>query len=316
MTRYLEQRLKIRHLRVIDALEEHKSLLRASQALRVSQPALSRTLQEVEEIVGGELFERHPRGVRPNAMGLLIASRARTLLHTIREMETDLDALRDGQKRSIRVGVLPVAAHGLLPAVLAHANSEAAHLSIEVIEGRNDQLTPALLAGEIDVVLGRLYPPELPDELTRRVLYHEPISLIARADHPLFERATLTPADIQRYPIILPAVATRMERDVSDLLATIDLQPDRSIQSSSVGFMRELLLSGNYVSAIPRILVAGDLARDTLRILPIAMPPSERPAGMIYRGALSEAGTLLLSEVAGELARLAESDIVEIADSD
>ncbi|MEF9875908.1 MAG: LysR family transcriptional regulator, partial [Gordonibacter sp.] len=73
MARYLEQRLKIRHLRVIEALDQHKSLLRASKALGVSQPGLSRTLQEVEDIVGCELFERHPRGVQPNAVGRLLA---------------------------------------------------------------------------------------------------------------------------------------------------------------------------------------------------------------------------------------------------
>jgi LysR family pca operon transcriptional activator len=83
------------------------------------------------------------------------------------------------------------------------------------------------------------------------------------------------------------------------------------VQSTSVGFMRELLLSGTFVSAVPRVLVAGDLARDTMRILPVAVPSVPRAAGIIHRGPLGEAGKLLLAELQREVARLEESDIVE-----
>lgn len=315
LAHYLEQRLKIRHLRVIDALEQHKSLLRASRALRVSQPALSRTLQEVEEIIGAEIFERHPRGVRPNVTGAVLTAGARKLLTTIRELEAQLDRLSDGQRRTIRVGALPVAAHGLLPAVLANAGEQAASLTISVIEGKTDQMIPALLSGEIDVIVGRLYPPsqqgDLADDLVRRVLYDEPISLVARSDHPLFDLPSISAADVQRYTLVLPSVSTLMERDVREILEQFGLVTDAAVQSTSVGFMRELLLSGTFVSAVPRVLVAGDLARDTMRILPVAIPGTPRPAGIIHRGPLGEAGKLLLAELQREIARLEESDIVE-----
>ncbi|MEG3168017.1 LysR substrate-binding domain-containing protein [Sphingomonas sp. LB3N6] len=316
MTRHLEQRLKIRHLRVIEALDQHKSLLRASKALRVSQPALSRTLQEVEDIVGGTIFERHARGVRANAMGRLLAQGAQRLLGTMRQMEVDLGELFLDRKRSIRVGALPVAAHGLLPAVLAHASSEAGQLSIEVIEGLTDQLIPSLLSGDVDIIVGRLYEPPTPDGLIRRVLYSEPISLVARCDHPLFELEAPTNEDLQRFKIVSPAVSTRVEQDVRATLSSIGLQADGSIRSTSVGFMRELLLAGTFVSAMPRILVAGDLSRGLLRIVPIALPPGRRIAGVIYRDILGEAGTLLLSEIRRELERLAQDGIVDLAGPD
>ncbi|MEG3126156.1 LysR substrate-binding domain-containing protein [Sphingomonas sp. GB1N7] len=312
MARYLEQRLKIRHLRVIDAIEQHKSVLRASQALMISQPALTRTLQEVEEMVGGELFERHSRGMHVNDVGMLMTAGARKLLVTLREMEDDLGQLVDRQRRVIRVGALPVAAHGLLPAVLASASGLSAQLRIELIEGRTDQLLPALAKGEIDVIVGRLYTPAIPDDFVRRVLYQEPISLIARTDHPLFALPAPTPDDVRRFPLVLPAVSTLMERDVRALLGAIGLIPDDAIQSSSVGFMRELLLSGNFVTAMPRILVAGDLARDMLRIVPIGLAAHDRPAGLMYRDQLGAAGTILLAEIARELSRLEDSDIVTL----
>nr|WP_277924549.1 LysR substrate-binding domain-containing protein [Sphingomonas sp. CROZ-RG-20F-R02-07] len=298
-------------MRVIDALEQHKSLLGASRALGVSQSSLSRTLHEVEDIVGGAVFERHARGVRANATGAILTTAARALLSTIRTLEADLERLSDGQKRTIRVGALPVAAHGLLPVVLARTNSRAARLSIEVIEGQTGQLIPALLSGAIDVIVGRLYAPAESDGLTRHVLYNEPISLVVRGDHPLLDRAAITVEDVQRHTLVLPAVTTLIERDVRAILQRIGLRVETAIQSSSVGFMRELLLSGDFVGAVPRVLVAGDLARDALRILPLALPPSDRPAGIIHRGTLGPAGQLLLIELEAEIARLAENAIVE-----
>jgi hypothetical protein len=78
--RYLQQRLKFRHLRVIDAIVTHESILQAAKALGLSQPALTKSLQEVEEIVGARLFDRHARGADPTPFGLTVAASARRLL--------------------------------------------------------------------------------------------------------------------------------------------------------------------------------------------------------------------------------------------
>ncbi len=125
-----------------------------------------------------------------------------------------------------------------------------------------------------------------------------------------------TTEDLQRFKVVSPAVSTRVEQDVRATLSAIGLQPDGSIRSTSVGFMRELLLAGTFVSAMPRILVAGDLSRGLLRIVPIALPPGQRLAGVIYRDSLGEAGTLLLSEIMRELDRLAEGGIVTLLGQD
>jgi LysR family pca operon transcriptional activator len=309
---YLEQRLKLRHLRVIDALVESKSLLRASEVLGVSQPALTRTLREIEEVVGTEIFERHARGVRANEVGLLLAEGARSLLLILRRMEGDLAALSDTRKWNIRVGVSPISALGLMPAVIARSTTSALQLSINLIEGRTDQLLPALVKGEIDMVVGRLYDQPPPDGLTQHVLYQEPVSLIAAASHPLSQVATLSAANLAAYPMVLPPVGSPLEKEVLEILEALDLIPMQSLNSTSMGLTRELLIDGNFITVMPRILVAGDIVRGTLRLLPVAFPPVIRPAGLVYRNELGVAGNLMLVELSREIARLVDEGILNL----
>ena len=72
--RYLDQRLRLSMLRAVDAVEAHRSLLTASAALGITQPALTKSLQELEDIVQTRLFDRHSRGVRPTDAGARVCS--------------------------------------------------------------------------------------------------------------------------------------------------------------------------------------------------------------------------------------------------
>ena len=79
LNRHLDQRLKLHHFRAIDAIASRGSLLKAATALAITQPALSKSLREAEDILRAKLFERHPRGARPTAAGNAVADAARRL---------------------------------------------------------------------------------------------------------------------------------------------------------------------------------------------------------------------------------------------
>src|SRR5258708_35319837 len=78
--RHLDQRLKVQHFRAVDAIAAHGSLLKAATVLSVTQPALSRIVRDVEDILGVQLFRRNPRGVAPTAAGAAFIETARRLL--------------------------------------------------------------------------------------------------------------------------------------------------------------------------------------------------------------------------------------------
>ncbi|WP_051695907.1 LysR substrate-binding domain-containing protein [Caulobacter sp. UNC358MFTsu5.1] len=284
MRRYLQQRLKFRHLRVIDAIITHESILQAAKALGLSQPALTKSLQEIEEIVGARLFDRHARGVDPTPFGLTVAASARRLLSEISRLEDDLDALEGGDGGPVIVGALPVAAAGVLPGALARLKIARPDIEVRVTQGRTEELISLLTLREIDLIIGQLYPMPEDDGLIRTPFYSEPISVLARSDHPIFAEGLDTATALTRYPLVLPTVSQRVGREIDGLLAEMAVEPRQPLRSSSAAMIREILYATDNVAVMPHMLLAGDLLRGAVRLLPLDIPQRARPAGLIRRG--------------------------------
>ncbi len=278
--RYLDQRLRLSLLRAVDAVDAHGSLLKASAVLGVTQPALTRSLQELEELLQVRLFDRHARGVRTTQAGLVFVRTARRVLAELRRLDEDLDGLASPGGGSVALGALPVAAAGILPGVLARLRASDPDLRVRLQQGRTEDLMPLLAAGEIDLIVGRLYEPAVPDRFAREALWTEPISVLARSRHPVFSGAVTVDA-LRRYELVLPTVSQRVGQEIERLLALLGLQPTTSLRSSSYGFIREMLHATDLISVMPRLMMVGDLLRGTLRVVPLPIPAPDRPAGLI-----------------------------------
>lgn len=283
MRRYLEQRLKLRQLRAIDAIATHKSLLKSAQALGMSQPSLTKSLKELEDILGVRLFERHARGVTPTLFSDAVAQTARRILAELGRLDEELDRLSSHSSGTIALGALPAAASGLLPGALARLKSAHPDIQVRLVQGRTEELLPSLAAGDLDLIVGRLYEPATPDGFMREVLYEEPITVLARAEHPIFGRPDVTLEDLASYDLVLPTVSQRVGQEIEHFLATLSLPPSASLRSSSIGFIREMLHSTDYITITPRLMMAGDLLRGTIRVVPLPISTPGRPAGLIYR---------------------------------
>jgi len=155
-----------------------------------------------------------------------------------------------------------------------------------VEQGRTEELLPLLASGEIDLIVGRLYEPVLPDAFEREALWTEPMSILARTDHPIFANATVEVEHLRGYDLVLPTVTQRMGQEIERLLQRLGLAPARSYRSSSAGFIREMLFGGDFLSIMPRLMMVGDILRGTLRLAPLPIPSPERPAGLIRRADL------------------------------
>ena len=296
-SRHLDRRLKLHLLRAVDAIGAQRSLLKAGAMLGVTQPALSKSLQELEDILDLRLFERHARGVRPNAAGEAVVDAARRVLAELRRLDEELDRLSSPTGGVVAIGALPVAAAGVLPGALSRLKGTHPDLGIRLVQGRTEEVLPLLAAGEIDVIVGRLYAPTVPDGFAREPLYDEPISFLARAEHPIFREAGVGIEDLRRYDLVLPTVSQRVGQEIEHLLSLLGLTPSSSLRSTSYGFIREMLHATDLVSAMPRLLMVGDLLRGTLRVVPLPVPAPRRPAGLILRRdrALPPAGEVFVA---------------------
>ena len=315
--RYLDQRLKLSLLRVAEALGSHGSLLRASAALGVGQPALTRSLHELEEIAGTPLFERHARGVRPTRAGLAVIRLAKRVRAELHRAEEELDAI--GGEGTVAVGVLPVSAVGVLPGVLLRLRARHPGIRVRLEQGRTEELLPLLAAREIDLVVGRLYPSAAPDGFPREALWEEPISLLTRAEHPLLRHeGPLTAADLAPHEFVLPTMSQRVGHEIEQFLALLGPLPEAPLRSSSYGLLREMLLATDCIAVMPRLMMVGDLLRGTLRVLPLQPPAPPRPAGLILpaEGPPSPAAAAFIACLRETIAEITARGFADMPDAD
>lgn len=312
MRRHLDRRLKLQWLRVIDAIETQGSLLRASATLGLGQPALTRALQEAEQVIGASLFIRHARGMRPTEAGQIATRLARRVLAELHRAEEALDHLHGAQ---VAIGVLPVAAVGVLPGALIRLKQSRPEIQLRLQQGRMEEVLPLLAAGEIDLVVGRLYPPAAPDGFLREALWEEPISFLARADHPIFARP-VSRAALAACELVLPTVSQRVGQEIDERLAALGLAARAPLRSSSYGFIREMLLASDMISVMPRLMMVGDLMRGALRVLPLEEPAPPRPAGLILPAdrPLPESGQAFIAALRAHLGEIAAQGLAAMPD--
>lgn len=304
-------RLKIRHLHALVAIAEHGTLVRAAEVLSITQPAVSKTLAEFEDIVQVRLFDRTPRGLKLTLAGRTLLRSVGSGLRTIRE---GLDGLaHDGAASAptLVIGALPNVAATILPPALLHLADELPHARVTVRTGSNAQLIAALHQGSLDVVIGRLAEPSAMQGLNFEQLYTESIVLAVRAAHPLARRRRIAGDSLLRHRFVLPDGGTRVREAVDRFfLASGFGLPQATIETIDVSFGRSYVLQSDAVWCVPLGVVEDDLAHGTLVRLPVDTRSSEGPVGLTLRvdRAASPAMALLVEQVRkSALQRLAGS---------
>ncbi|MFI8368413.1 LysR substrate-binding domain-containing protein [Streptomyces sp. NPDC085466] len=286
----LDGRLKFRHLTLLIAVYEHGSVVRAAESLHLTQPAATRTLRELEAVAELPLFTRVPRGMLPSVYGEALVGHARAVVAEVRRAEEHLTGLRQGRDGTVTVGTLLAGANVLLPRAVARLKRERPRLTVVVREGTVDVLHPALLGGELDVIVGRVGAVpgdgEGGERLRQRVLYREPIRLAVRAGHPLLGEARphggdapeVTLTDALGHPWILPVEQTALRQELAALFVDrgLSLPVDR-VECTSILTMRALLLQTDMVALLPELVLRDD---EHLAALPVELPSVGRTVGV------------------------------------
>ncbi|MGV3571510.1 MAG: pca operon transcription factor PcaQ [Ramlibacter sp.] len=277
-------RLKIRHLHALVAAAEHGTLVRAADALSVTQPAVSKTLAELEDIVEQRLFDRTPRGLKLTPAGRTLLRYAGSSLRTIRE---GLDSIAPGgaaDAPAVMIGALPNVAATVLPPALLRFAADFPRARVTVRTGSNMQLIAALHQGSLDLVIGRLAEPSAMQGLNFEQLYTEPLVLAVRPDHPLARRRRTTSESLLRHRLVLPDAGTRI-REAADrfFLASGLGLPREWIETIDVSFGRSYVLQSDAIWCVPLGAVENDLLNGALVRLPLDTRITEGPVGLTMR---------------------------------
>jgi DNA-binding transcriptional LysR family regulator len=276
-----QHRLRIRHLLLVKAIADHRSISKAAAALHVTQSAATKTLRELEDALGAGLFERTPRGVIPTAVGQALLRHADAILNAVHSASDDIAALKSGSAGRIVIGILRAAAPNLLPDAFVQARQQYPDLTISVVTGTYEALHPSLRAGEIDFLLGYLSESRPRQDLQQQRLYLDEAAVVVRRAHPLAKQGELELRNLVDQDWILPVENSVLRRHFNAAFRAVGREPPRSlVESHSTTLVQSFLLKSDMLAALP-LQIALQLEQfGIVRILQVKLPGSGLPVGI------------------------------------
>lgn len=248
----------------------------------MAQPAATKNIRDLEDILGVSLFDRSSRGVTPTLYGDVVIKHAKLILSQIKLISEEVVSLKTGLSGHINVGTLLAASATLIPNSILEMRKDRPNISLTVLEGTNDRIMPALRSGELDIVIGRLPVFREREGLEQQILYNEPISIIVRKGHKLAtKKKKLSFKDLKKYDWIMPPSQTSLRRQIETEFRNAGFEPPvNNIESISILTNFKLLSETDMVAAMPYHVIEN---HPELIRLPISLEAATSAIGVTYR---------------------------------
>lgn len=275
-------KLRARHLEVILSVSDLGNLSRAAEQLHMTQSGLSRAVAEVEEMVGGRLFERSAKGMAPTALGTVMCRHAALLLGDMRKAEADLAAIASGGAGALSIGCFSMFARWPIADAILRFRRASPGVQLTVEVGSHETLIDKLDAGAIDLLVSR-NPKFLHGETYRTVdLLDDGVVLACSPAHPL-ARGQATLQDCLAHPWITSPPGSRMRELLLGELREQGLVPPTLVGALSLELGRELMESGEFLWQLPGSIGRHLASRGEVVVLPVSFQLSIGPLSAIWR---------------------------------
>jgi LysR family transcriptional regulator, pca operon transcriptional activator len=280
----IDARIKLRHIACFLEVAARAGFGRAAEALHLTQPAVSRAIAELEDILGAPLFERGRGGAVLTAEGVAFRAHAGA---AFAELGRGIDTLKQaggGTGGALVVGALPTVAARVMPKAVQRAKAAGLAASIAIEAGPNGWLIDQLKQGRLDLVVGRLAEPQVMMGLAFEHLYSEPIVFVARPGHPAARGRPVGLEEIARHTLIMPARGSIIRPEIDRLFIQEGISRiDDRIETVEPQFSRAYVRASDAVWIISHGVVAGDLDDGTLVHLALSTAVSGGPVGLTTR---------------------------------
>ncbi len=278
----LHPNLRLRHLRCFLETARLGSLSAAAEALHVSQPAASKTIRDLEDILKVELFDRSSRRLTLTPAGKLFQQHAGAAIADLeRAQEMILAPLHP--RRKLVIGALPTAATGLLPQAALRFQAERPDCTLRVSTGPNWLLLSQLREGALDLVVGRMPATGNFEGLSFRQLYWERVVPVVRPGHPL-DHPDWDPVMLSRYPLMLPPKGAVIAASVSAWFHAIGISdPVPAYENVSLAFGRGVVRNSDTIWFISEGVVLPEIEAGMLTTLTVQNDLLGGPVGISLR---------------------------------
>ncbi len=291
--------LEFKHFRQLAVLAEEGSIRAASRRLRISQPALSRSIRSIEGKLQVKLVERGPHGVTLTRYGEILRSYGRIIDANVRFASEEIEDQRGSKSGSIRMGIGPYEGFTIVHLAIERMRERRPDLEVTIFEGDFDALAERLLVGQIDLILGPTPMDESPPGLTGQILAHTRPVLVVRSGHPL----TADKVDMKtlaKSNWILSVEGTNARKWIGEVFGRHGLPPPNGPISAYPSMTALAMVKKmDLIALLPRQLVERDINEGVLRTLPTGDEEFVLPVRLTTRefGVLSPVNRQMIAEL-------------------
>ncbi|KQZ82924.1 LysR family transcriptional regulator [Mesorhizobium sp. Root157] len=280
----IENRVRFRHLQTFLEVARQKSVVKAAGILNVSQPAVTKTIRELEDALGVAVIERDGRGIRITRSGEIFMQHAGAAITALRH---GIDSVTNPSMEAgppIRIGALPTVSVHIMPLAMNLFLKEDTGATIKIVTGENAVLLEQLRLGDLDLVVGRLAAPEKMTGFFFEHLYSEQVVFVVRAGHPLLQGDQNVFTKLGDYPVLVPTRESVI-RPVVDrfFIANGVASIPTKIETVSDSFGRAFLLQSDAIWIISHGVVSEDIRAGTLVRLPADTGDTRGAVGLTMR---------------------------------
>src|SRR6516164_9403410 len=264
-------RMRLRHLSCFVVVAQERTLARAAERLHLSQPAVSKTLAELEVLAGRRLVERGRAGAQLTQAGEQFLRYAVDVTQALESAAAALTQTGTPRIQTAQVGALPTVASGVVAQAIARVCRRRPHAGVGVRTASNPELLAVLKSGEVDFVVGRMAEPAMMQGVSFELLYAESLTVVTRPGHPLLASGgkSVSPLSLLDYPLVIPGAGTVPRHHAEGFFEAVWITPQRAVQL--------------------------DIDRGWLRRLNVPVPGSAEPIGLLCRSGSNP------GELAGQL---------------
>jgi len=283
---HIGRRLRLRDLHVFFTVVEWGSLAKAAAHLRVSQPAVSQLIADLEHALGAKLFDRSPRGVVPTVYGRALLARGRAAFDELKQGIRDIECLSDPTAGELKIGCQEAIA-AILPPIIESFCLHYPGTILDVHDEEFDRAAAKLRDRSLDFILQRLRgrphaDDHFFDDLHVEILFEDEMVIVAGMQSRWARRRKIDLAELVDEPWILAGPESWNHRIVSEAFRALGLSmPKISLKTFSTHLRTNMVASGRFIATFPNSVARHYADRFSLKVLPVDLPARPWPVAIL-----------------------------------
>jgi DNA-binding transcriptional LysR family regulator len=276
------RRMKLHDLHVLMTVAQAGSMRKAATLLNTSQPAISRSIAELENAIGVPLLDRNPKGVGPTAYGRALLDGGAAMFDELHQAVKKIEFLADPTAGEVRIGsIIPLAA-SFVSAVVDRLSRRCPRIVFHFVTGGTDTLHGKLHERNVDLLIARRYGPAADERESFEFLFDDPYIVVAGAKSPWARRRGFALAELINDSWVLPPPENPAWSLAMEAFRASGLDYPRATAFADPPEVRmSLLASGHFLSFFPASALRFPTKRPELKVLPVELPSARVQIGII-----------------------------------